>query len=62
MTKINYAYGTYLKDVYKLARVEIDQAASVEKVDLLGDNAHVRAGARLTGEVITEELQQPQRI
>jgi acetyltransferase-like isoleucine patch superfamily enzyme len=41
--------------VYKLGKVEIDPTALVERIDRLGDNTHVGAGARLSGEVITEE-------
>lgn len=42
-------------EVYKLGKVEIDPTAFVERMDLLGDNTRIRAGARLSGDVITEE-------
>jgi acetyltransferase-like isoleucine patch superfamily enzyme len=38
-----------------MARAKIDPTASVERVDLLGHNTVVRAGARLNGKVATEE-------
>lgn len=38
-----------------MARAVIDPTASVERPDLLGDNTLVRAGARINGQVTTEE-------